>query len=94
MVNPVRAIRMELGISQGDLAILAAEWGPTISLIERGERKPTKRLLETLAELGFNIAEIQRKHADFVTWKRERISQELQLASEKKCRSWRQRQAD
>lgn len=81
MVSPIRAIRTKLGLSQGELALLAAEWGSTISLIERGERKPTRRLLETLSELGFDTERIQREHSDFVKQKRANIFRKLQMAS-------------
>jgi transcriptional regulator with XRE-family HTH domain len=81
MISPLLAIRQELGLSQDEFALLVAEWPPTISQIERGARKPTKRLLRTLAELGFDIANIQQEHTEFVKWKRERIFRELQTAS-------------
>ncbi len=78
MKNPIRAIRMELELSQGELAIIAREWGSTISLVERGERKPTKRLLKTLAELGFDISKVQQEYAEFTKWKRQRLLEELE----------------
>lgn len=81
MISPLLAVRRELGLSQDEFALLVAEWAPTISQIERGTRKPTKRLLKTLAELGYDITQIQQEHAAFVKWRREDLFRELQLAS-------------
>lgn len=81
MDSPIREIREQLGLSQDNLALVAGEWPATLSQIERGTRKPTKRLLKTLAELGFDVAKIQRKHAEFIERRREDIFRELQTAS-------------
>ncbi|MFQ6044525.1 MAG: helix-turn-helix domain-containing protein [Candidatus Poribacteria bacterium] len=81
MVSQIRKIREELGLSQDNLALVAGEWPATLSQIERGTRKPTKRLLKTLAELCFDVAKIQRKHAEFIERKRKTIFRKLQTAS-------------
>lgn len=81
MISPIRNIREQLGLSQDNLALIAGEWPATLSQVERGARKPTKRLLKTLAELGFDVTEVQKNHVEFVKRKRERIFQELQTAS-------------
>lgn len=81
MISPLLTIRRELGLSQDEFALLVSEWSPTISQIERGARKPTKRLLRTLAELGFNITKLQQEHAEFVKWRRDCLFRDLRMAN-------------
>ena len=81
MDNPIREIRGKLGLSQDDLALVAGEWSPTISQVERGARKPTKRLLNALNKLGFDTEKVLAKHTEFVKQKRSEMFQELQAVS-------------
>ena len=81
--NPIKALRLQRGLKQGEFAILLGISYPHLSWAEGGQMvKLPPSLRRGLAALGYDDEKINQEYIEWRAWKREQL-----LAKEKKKHS-------
>jgi len=78
--NPVRRIRKEKGLTQGDLAILLEVSAAFVSALELGASAPSERTLKKIGEIFFiDAGKLDRALIRFREERKKEVKQKLGL---------------
>ena len=76
--SPLRRIRLELGLSQTDLATLCQISSHTITVTEQGgAQRISAKILGGLEELGYDPDALAEEHSQFMASRRDELLKQL-----------------
>ena len=81
--SPIKELRVKMGLSQGEIALMLLVSKTRIGDLERGTGEISPAILSKLADLGIDADEIAKKQAEYIDKMRQSLIARFKKSQEK-----------